>query len=142
MGARSKKKLVAPELFPEQRDAAEPSHAKVSESIIVNPLGVIFSQIHSLPYNSFNLVLVVEVVTAQDDAISLPVAIRISVTKVDQPFRVYTKYPASYLFCQLDVGIVPASLVTIEQEHAVIVLVIASKGLLSYKKIRWRYSIA
>ena len=131
MGARSKKKLVVPELFPEQRDAADSGHAKVSESIVVKAFGVDFSQVHGLPYNGINLVFVVGVIAAKDDAISLSVALRGSIAIMNQSVRVHIKYPAPHFFCCFNVGIVPTSLVTIEQKHAVIVLVVASKRLLS-----------
>lgn len=111
-------------------------HAEITNTIVVDPLGVVFSHVHSLPYNGINLVFVVGVIAAENDAIGLPVALRGSIAIVKQSMRVHIKYPASHFFCCFNVGIVSASLVTIEQEHAAIVLVVASKRLLSYPEIR------
>ena len=63
--------------------------AEITNPIIVNSLGVVFSQVHGLPHNGFNLVFVVGVITAQDDAIGLPVAVRASVAIVNQSVRVH-----------------------------------------------------
>jgi len=76
---------------------------------------MVFCQVHGLSYNGINLAFVIGGITAQDNAISLSVAVRIPVAKVDQPFRVHIEYPAPHFFCCFNVGIVPASLVAIEQ---------------------------
>ena len=122
-------------------DAIYIARAEISESIVVKAFGVIFSQVHSQPNNGINRIFVVVVITAQDDAIRLFVAFKVSVAIVNQPFRVHIEYPTPHFFCCFNVGIVTASFVAIEQKHAVMVLVVASKRLLSHPEIRWGYPI-
>lgn len=75
-------------------DAIYIARAEISESIVVKAFGVLFSQVHSQPNNGINRIFVVVVITAQDDAIRLLVAFKVSVAIVNQPFRVHIEYAA------------------------------------------------
>ena len=72
-------------------DAIYPAHVKVTDPIVINPLGMIFCQIRGLPNNGINLVFVAGGITAQDNAIRLPAAVRITIAIMDQAFRVHSE---------------------------------------------------